>query len=153
MGYYTYMTDADFMIPETPEVVAAIRDANTKCHDRKHGGTVLADGTTQKWFSWLPADYDQTITSAAELFRLLGFETQDEEGAFRLVGYDDKTGDEEVFLEVVAPFVAEGSHARFRGEDGTLYGYVVRDGVLVAHGDQPWAYERGLTTTSNDDTR
>lgn len=130
MGYYITLADADFAVPETDEVLTVLKDANWKYHDWKRGGTYSGGRQTSRWFSWMPADYDKTVTSVKEVFELLGFDTDAHDGLVRLMAYDSKIGQEELFLAIVAPFVEDGSFLEWRGEDGSMWRHEVIEGKL-----------------------
>jgi len=133
MGYFTKLTDSNFVIPETPEVLAAIHEMDTKFDALKRGGSFGPEGKTEKWFSWMPQL--STFTTVREVFEALGFDCYDDmrgtDGAFYLQGYDSKTGQEDLFLAVVAPFVEDGSYTEWRGEDGAMYRFTVVNGRLT----------------------
>jgi hypothetical protein len=129
MGYYVTLTEADFGIPETPEVLAALHEMETKFDAIKRGGSFGPDGKQDKWFSWMPKI--TTFDTVQAVFEALGFEVSEDEGKFWLQGYDNKTGQEDLFLAVVAPFVENGSYTNWRGEDGALYRFEVVNGRLV----------------------
>jgi hypothetical protein len=147
MGYYVTLTDSNFVIPETPEVLAAIKEMDTKFDAIKRGGSYGPEGKTEKWFSWMPQL--SGFESVRAVFEALGFDCYDgtEPDSFYLQSYDSKTGQEDLFLAVVAPFVRDGSYTEWRGEDGALYRYEVRNGRLVQSeariewtDPQPYAY-------------
>lgn len=125
MGYNVMLTGSDFKVaPDKLEpLLQALKDLN-KRDDLKTGGAwgQLPDGTmgqTEKWFAWMPADYDQTVTSAAEVFEELGFTvTTEDDGTLILEEYDSKAGAEDLFLMAAAPFVTAGSYLEWEGEDG-----------------------------------
>jgi hypothetical protein len=126
MGYYTQITDADFLIPTANEAaaLAALKALNgPEYNEQKQGGSwgAGAEGKSEAWYSWMDADYDQKVQSCAEVFTMLGFEVEESADGLRLTGYDNKTGQEDLFLNAVAPHVAAGSFLAWRGEDGTLY--------------------------------
>jgi uncharacterized protein YukE len=126
MGYYTQITDADFLIPKANEAtaLAALKALNgPEYNSQKQGGAWGAgsEGKTEAWYSWMTADYDQHVKSCADVFEQLGFEVEQTAEGMRLTGYDNKTGQEDLFLNAVAPFVAADSFLAWRGEDGTLY--------------------------------
>jgi len=131
MGYYVTLIAADFTIPETPEVLAAIHGMDVRFDALKRGGVIGGDKPQEKWFSWMPKL--GTLTSVQEVFETLGFDTEidPETGNVGLVGYDNKTGQEDLFLAVVAPFVKDGSYTVWRGEDGMLCRYEVTEGRLT----------------------
>ena len=132
MGYYVTLTDSTFVIPETPEVLAAIHEMDTQFDAIKRGGSFGPDGMTEKWFSWMPKDLTKFET-VREVFEALGFECYDSmngtDGIY-LQSYDSKTGQEDLFLAVVAPFVEDGSYTEWRGEDGAMYRFTVVNGKL-----------------------
>lgn len=131
MGYFVTLTSADWVIPETPEVLAAIHRMDAEWDELKRGGRWSGDGVQEKWFSWMPADLS-TLTSVRDVFTTLGFETSTvDESAVGLWGYDNKTGQEELFLAAVVPFVKDGSYTEWRGEDGEIWRYKADDGKLM----------------------
>lgn len=131
MGYYVTLTESDWVIPESPEVLAAIHRMDTEWHEIKRGGSWGPNGVTEKWFSWMPADLS-TLKSVREVFTDLGFEMNTvDDSKVSLWGYDNKTGQEELFLAAVAPFVKDGSYTEWRGEDGSIWRYAAVDGRLV----------------------
>lgn len=138
MGYYITLTDADFSIPETPEVLAALHEMETKFDSVKRGGRFGGDGPPERWFSWMPDV--RTLGSVREVFEALGFTVEETiDDGIALMEYDNKTGQEGLFLAVVAPFVKDGSYTEWRGEDGALYRYEVRNGRLVeCHAEVVW---------------
>jgi hypothetical protein len=131
MGYYINLRRSEFSIPETEEVLQVLKDANWKFHDWKNGGGFGGEGEQRKWFSWMPSDYDKTVTSVAEVFTLLGFEVDSHDGVVDLKYYDSKAGQEDLFIALVAPFVEEGSFMEWDGEDGAGWRHEVVDGKLT----------------------
>lgn len=132
MSYFVYTTDVDFLIPQAAEAQAlqALKDLN-KRHELKEGGVVGGD-PSQRWFAYLPTDYDNRATSTADVFGELGFEVDVEDGSgTRLLGYNDSQGQEHLFLAAVAPFVADGAHVDWHGEDGRMWRNEVREGRMV----------------------
>ncbi len=121
MGYYVQLVEADFTIPETQEVLDALRAMPKKYKEYQRGG----DGT-ERWFAWMPDAELENAVSVKAVFESVGFDTKDYgNGTFCLDGFDNKTSQEEMYLAVVAPFVAKGSYTQWRGEDGELYRYTV----------------------------
>lgn len=140
MGYYVNLIGAEFVIPENAEVLQVLKDLNHRPGVQKHGG---GGQQTRSWFSWMPENYDETVTSAQEVFELLGFECTPREGAFELMGYDNKIGQEHLFIQEVAPYVDEGSYLEWLGEDGARWKYVVEgDEVRVYEPSNSWQLSR-----------
>jgi hypothetical protein len=126
MGYYIDLTDADWWIPETTDVLQALKEMPTKYHAIKRGGS----SNGEAWFSWMSDESILNANTAESIFNDLGFETTSTDGGFKLEGYNSKTGQEDLFLAVVAPFCPEGAYVEFRGEDGAEWQYSVRGGVM-----------------------
>ena len=121
MGYYVQMVGADFTIPETEEVLEALRAMPKKYKEYQRGG----DGTN-RWFSWMPDEELENAVSVKAVFESVGFDVFDYgNGTFSLSGFDNKTCQEEMYLAVVAPFVEKGSYTEWRGEDGEMYRFTV----------------------------
>jgi hypothetical protein len=126
MGYYIDLTNAEWEIPETAEVLNALKEMVTKYHAIKRGGS----SNGESWFSWMDDATILNAESAQGIFTELGFETSSTDLGFTLESYNNKTGQEDVFLAVVAPYCADGSYVEIRGEDGAEWQYSVRDGKL-----------------------
>jgi hypothetical protein len=132
MGYYITLTDSDWIIPNTDEVLQALKEMPTKYHALKRGGSTSGES----WFSWMNDKAIEDAASPKEIFNLLGFETEDVENGFKLYGYDNKTGQEDLFLAVVSKFCEDGSYAEWRGEDGNLWKQEVREGrMFICEGE------------------
>eukprot|EP00744_Colponema_vietnamica_P031518 GILI01050149.1.p1 GENE.GILI01050149.1~~GILI01050149.1.p1 ORF type:complete len:164 (+),score=13.82 GILI01050149.1:88-579(+) len=126
MGYFVKLVQSTFRIPKTQEALNALKEINQKWHSLKRGGSSSGD----KWFSWMPADYDRTVRSVKAVFDLLGFETAETEDSVLLVDYDNKRGQEDLFLAAIASLVAEGSFVDWRGEDDEEFRHLVKNGKL-----------------------
>ena len=130
MGYFVTITSADFLIPDTPEVLSAIHEMDTKFDAIKCGGSYGPESKTEKCFSRMPKNLSD-FTTVRDVFKALGFDVSDaDNGGFYLQGYNNKTGQENLFLAVVAPFVEDGSYTEWLGEDGERYRFVVVNGRL-----------------------
>lgn len=126
MGYYVQTTAVNWLLPIVNESAAldALKKLNSSENDHlKRGGRYAEGGKTESWFSWMPTDYDKTVTSVAEVLDMLGFETKILPEGTRIVGYDSKTGQEELFLATIAHFVEPGSSIDWRGEDDAVWRY------------------------------
>jgi hypothetical protein len=127
MGYYVDLVDADFTIPEREDVLEALREMPIKYRSLMRGGS-----STEKWFSWMNNEDIEKAESARSIFEALGFDCVDYgNGTFGLSSYNNKTGQEDLFMAVVAPFLEDGSFTQWRGEDGELWRYTVSGGKLT----------------------
>jgi hypothetical protein len=143
MGYYIDLTDAEWEISESPEALATIREMPVKYHAIKRGGS----SNGEKWFSWMNDTEIETTDTVENVFNQLGFETDKVDGGFQLTAYNSKTGQEDLFLAVMAPFTKDGSYIEWRGEDGALWKFEIRNGrmfrtesEIVWTNSQPYTY-------------
>jgi len=143
MGYYIDLTDAEWEISESPEALATIREMPTKYHAIKRGGS----SNGEKWFSWMNDTEIETTETVQNVFRQLGFDTESVDGGFKLTGYSSKTGQEDLFLAVMAPFTKDGSYIEWRGEDGELWKFEIHGGrmfrsesEIIWTNSQPYTY-------------
>lgn len=120
MGYYIQLTDSDWLLPvqHYEEAFRRLKALNHKPGIEKRGGSWESGGKTEEWFSWMPADYDKTVKTVREIFELLGFSCSETEEGLRLTGYDNKTGQEELFLAEISDLVSPKSFLIWRGEEG-----------------------------------
>ncbi len=117
MGYYVSIDDADWEITDNGRSLQAIREMPEKYHAIKRGG----DSNGNKWFSWMSDEQIKEAKCVQDVFNALGFETEKTEKGFRIVGYNSKTGQEDLFLAVMAPWTNEDSYIIWRGEDGEMW--------------------------------
>ena len=151
MGYYVQMVEADFTIPESQEVLEALRAMPKKYKEYQRGG----DGTN-RWFSWMPDEELENAVSVKAVFESVGFDIRDYgNGTFGLDGFDNKTCQEEMYLAVVAPFVADGSYTQWRGEDGEMYRFTVNRGKLTVQTPREiqWGEHETLNVYSYQDSK
>ena len=137
MGYYVDLVEADFTIPESEEVLAALREMPIKYMSLMRGGS-----STQSWFSWMNNEDIENAPTAQSIFESLGFECSSRgDKTFDLIRYNNKTGQEDLFLAVVAPFVTEDAYTEWRGEDGELWRYTVKGKKLTVQSSTiAWNY-------------
>lgn len=122
MSYDIYITNNDIRITKDnlPQTLKALRDT-----DREH----CADHPDL-------IDPDATIT---DILENLGFTVQwegtpDDSDLISL--YTDeptRSYDEETYLAAIAPYIENGSHLDFEGEDGYRWRYAFRDGEMTQY--------------------
>jgi hypothetical protein len=139
MGYYTQTTDSHIEIPEKnlDAAYAALCELNNH-NELKRGGSYpgLTDAPEDKprkdkWFSWMDWNYHETCKSVKEILEALGFECEQSDGTLNVYGYDNKTGDENVFFHTLAPFIPDGQYIEWRGEDGYMYRWEFENGKML----------------------
>jgi hypothetical protein len=118
MGYYVTLTESSFRIPHKNLDEAYKRMCELNKHDDlKRGGSFGGDGTSEKWFSWMDANYPETCTNAAAIFEDLRFEIEITDTHLVLARFDCKYGQEELFLAAISDLAEPGSQMYWEGED------------------------------------
>ena len=99
MGYYVHIEDSNCMLPHKHANLAYWRmcDLN-KNDDLKRGGS----STGEKWFSWMDANYPETCKTALAVLVELGFDVEEGDEGLVIYAYDNKSGQEELFLEAIS---------------------------------------------------
>jgi hypothetical protein len=144
MGYYVQIEEADFTVPRKnlEQADAALRALNTDPSVDKTGGLWGPGGKKAAWFAWMDEHYDDRAVCAdlAAILRMLGFDLDSDEGGLHIIGYDSKTGQEDLFIERLAPYATEGSYLQWRGEEGERWRDTVREGRIERlHAQTTWA--------------
>lgn len=138
MGYYVRtLDDASEFFMGKEHFDAAYKDMCqlNDLDDMKRGGSWGGEGLTSndprpagmdhhpaRWFSWMSADYPSKLKTAPEILQELGFHiSYDSDGNINGLSYDDKTGQEDLFLGAIAPYVREASRIVWVGEDGSVW--------------------------------
>jgi hypothetical protein len=134
MGYYVNTQETVFSI--AADKVAGAFEALKKLNhddDKKTSGLVgfnMPDSGPS--FRWMDEDYDTKARDLKDIFDMLSFDGDyEEDGSYTLYGYSDKTGDEEIFLRELAPYVTAGSYIIWQGEEGELW-KMIFDGESMA---------------------
>lgn len=144
MGYNVMITRSTAGIPadKLDEAYRRMCELNVTHHKIKRGGSFgvsVSEGESERgpgpnrWFSWMDWNYPDTCTSAQEILCELGFEVvqEHEDGPLEITGYDEKTGQEELFIETIADLFQTGSTIEWAGEDGALWQWVMSKSGLI----------------------
>ena len=126
MGYYVELIESTAVLleenlAEAYERMCALNDRD----DLKCGGSYGPNGVNERWFSWMDANYPAVCKDVKAVFEMLGFDvgaTYDASGneiGLHLVGYDNKTGQEDLFLDTVGDLLS--GVMVWRGEDGAMW--------------------------------
>jgi len=123
MGYYVILQESTARIPadKLDEALTRLKALNHKPGVEKRGGSYGPNGKTESWFSWMDPNYDQTVTSAADVFRMVGFDVTESPEGLTLDYYDNKTGQEQLFIDEVADLFTQESYMTWRGEEGEFW--------------------------------
>jgi len=133
MGYYVSITDSTFTIaPENLDEafrrLCALNDDDnlktggrygppTNCNknDPRPAG---AEFHPARWFSWMDANYPTKCETACDVLMMLGFECEFlDDGSLIIVSYDNKTGQEQLFLETLSNLAT--GYIAWQGEDSS----------------------------------
>jgi len=132
MGYYVHIEDSNCMLPKKHFDLAYWRMCDLNKHDElKRGGSFGkdADGNPleTKWFAWMDENYPETCKTALEILEELGFEVEivEDEGIV-IYGYDNKSGQEEIFLAAISDLLVQHKgdvrpFITWRGEDDMVW--------------------------------
>lgn len=133
MGYYVRIVESTAIVPaENLERVYQIMCELNNHNELKYGGSWSGGSQTKWWFSWMDENYPETCKDAKEIFEMMGFECiVSENGDLHLDYYDQKTGQEDLFLDRIKNYV-HGS-ITWVGEDGEMWDTVF-DGDSVIDG-------------------
>jgi hypothetical protein len=153
MGYYI-VAHGTVQIPRSLEIEAvhALKMLNYH-HEMKRGGTLghgtPADPFEARWYSWMPARYheDPELKTVGDILEMLGFTTSVKRMAglnVYTVDYDTKTGQEEVFLNVLADYAQISIDVT--GEDAQRWRWVnAKAGAPLEHHAANVTYQRVAT--------
>jgi len=155
MGYYVNTEDINVVVPKDllEDAYEAICDLNQH-DDLKQGGSWGPDESkNQYWFSWMPEDIRAACPDLLAVVNEIGFDSKyDEAGNLVLGHYSNKTGQEDLLIDAIAPFVQEGSYVIWRGEDNSYYKWEFNDGkMLVIPGEVEVRWHTDSAHTAMDD--
>lgn len=134
MGYYVTITSSTFTIPREnlAEAYRRLVDLNQR-DELKQGGRSGGKDTNRndprpegmdhhpaRWFAWMDANYPEKLKTPEGIFEAIGFEIDtNEAGDLLLVAYDNKTGQEDLFLATACD-LARGE-ITWEGEDRLVW--------------------------------
>lgn len=102
--------------------------------DARHKRPDGLDYHPNKWFSWMPADYHKTYKTLQEILNAVGFHiTEEPNVGIVSLDYSDKTGNEDIFLCALAPFIESGSEITWVGEDNERWKHTFKNGKMYFH--------------------
>lgn len=154
MGYYVYIESClspnDLLIKKENFAEAYNNlcwlNTNPEFDIMKSGGTYSGEGDARhkrpdgldyhpnKWYSWMPADYHKKCKTLQEILTEIGFHiTEEKDVGIVSLDYSNKTGNEDIFLCALAPFIEHGSEIVWVGEDNEKWKHSFRDGRMYFH--------------------
>ena len=154
MGYYTSITETDIFLDKKhfDAVYKKMCELNDY-DDLKSGGSFGANNdpkegeryNSTKWFAWMEYNYPEIYPDMKSILIALGFDLDfDIDGNLVGLGYYDKTGAEDYFLQCFAGYVNDGNYIQWKGEeDNDYYKYTFENGKMF--------YRKGLMSVSYDE--
>lgn len=120
MGYYVAAMNSSCMIPTANiDAAYAAMCALSAKPDLMSGGSYKDGKIVSRNFAWMDADYAIKCANAEEILNELGFYTETDDDGLWITDYDNKSGDEDVFLDAISPY-AKGM-IEWEGEDGACW--------------------------------
>lgn len=125
MGYYINTDEVQVTIKadQLDAALAEMKRINGPEFDHlKNGGSYGPGGKTSSWYSWMPESFED-YTNLLDFLTDACFEGSviDDNGDLVLGFYDNKHGNQDVFLEYLAPFIDAGSYVVWTGEDHEMW--------------------------------
>ena len=132
MGYYIEQTDSKFFIAHTDveKALSAIKGI-MHSHDQMRGGSWGPDGKTERWYAWVNTDevlQSQTLVDALESWRWKA-RTDSVGNVCGIEFVGEKSGQDELLFDAIAPYVESGSYIVMRGEDGEVWRWYFEEGT------------------------
>lgn len=132
MGYYVRIAKSTAFVPaKNLDRVYDIMCSLNETHDhKKRGGSWSDTKRTGKWFSCMDENYPETCKDAQAILDRLGFETEyDDVGNLHLVAYDNKMGQEDLFLKSICTNAI--GKIDWIGEDGETWSTVFMGDTVI----------------------
>jgi hypothetical protein len=86
-----------------------------------------------KWYSWMSSDYHIKLKDLKEVLLAVGFEFDENENGISSLYYNNKTGNEDIFLCALAPFIENDSKIVWVGEDSERWMHSFKHGKMFFH--------------------
>lgn len=144
MGYYVNIVESNCVIKKNNfdaaynAVCELNRHDNLKCGGQygenlpvKPADSKSVSNSPHKWFSWMDWNYDETCANLVEVLDMLGFDVYETDDAIEITGYDNKSGQEDIFLEALAPYIENGSYIHWSGEDDYKWSNIFENGKMI----------------------
>lgn len=136
MGYFVDCFDWELSIKSKQAAIDCARKMMDQV-DANGGGAVYQGGKlVSRSYSWVSTENTNRLLDAGNIegvFREFGYAmTVDRETGIMSLDYKEreKWGDDETFWNALAGAIDDGSYLNFRGEEGELWQYSFKDGVL-----------------------
>lgn len=129
MGYCMTENDCVFFIDKTniPELIKAIK-ALAEDPSKMTGGRYHLGKKTERHYSFVNNSFVDTddIEKIFDIWRWAI--SLDDDGNIVDIGFrGEKSGDDNMLFQAIAPYVKEGSYIEMRGEDGAMWRWVFKN--------------------------
>ena len=135
MGYCVKIKKSTAVIPANNKqaVLEIWKSLNAPENNHlKRGGVGTGSNKLSHWFAWMPANYDKTVSTVEEILKLLGFKyTTRANGDVKINGYDNVSGQEDLFLERVELLLT--GKISWVGEDGDKWETIFKGDSVISN--------------------
>lgn len=158
MGYCVNIAYSNVIIKNEhkPEILSRWKDMNSSQYDHLKGGGSWSGGKkTQAWYSWMDHDYDKTVTSVEDVLKMMGFSSEtDEKGNIKILYYDSKTGQEDLFFAKIADLISSKTISHEKTKDGSNLEIMEPKQIIKWHGEDGdeyiWNFSNGELKNQDD---
>jgi hypothetical protein len=141
MGYYVQSVSSKFTFkPDTDfdKVLQHVKDTmftDEALLKKARGGSSATEGRAVEEYTWYSWTDTKACRNAMDIYEIIeqffsGDIHHSDDGMGFDVWVDNKIGQEDILLDALTPFLVDGSHLYYRGEDGSHFGWRVEGGVL-----------------------
>ena len=101
-------------------------------YDERPTNSKSVSSDPRKHFSFMPWNYDELYKNLFEVLNALSFDVfTNDKGDINSIYFCNRLGQEDLFLEAIAPYVKPGSYIVWRGEDGAMWVFLFEDGEMT----------------------
>jgi hypothetical protein len=134
MGYNITLVESKFRIKKDHKA-AALEAIRTLANDStKMSGFGYSNNERTRHYSWVTTDeffLAKTLEVAFEAWRWKAHVDEKTEDVVGLEFHGEKLGDDTILWDAIAPFIEDGSYLQMSGEDGMLWRWVFKGGVMT----------------------
>lgn len=151
-GYYVKLINSYAILYKEnhSEILERWHEMNNKKYDNIKSGSVSdRTGILSKHYSWMPTDYDKITHTAQEVLKHLSFEfSENEKGDIIIEGFDNRSGQENLFFKKIGDLVPAGSLMQWSVSGGGEYAWVfdgakmqelsVKEALIIVKDSEPF---------------
>lgn len=125
MGYYINQRGADFKIKKN-NIKKALEAIKALDPENGGGGSYRDGRKFESYFAWVNTNEYKNAKTLKEAVQAFRWDIEFDKGGNCINIYfeGEKVGDDDQFLEALAPFVEPGSYIEMQGENGEIWRWV-----------------------------